>query len=299
MQPALRSTCNHAIIRLYVTACLLIIGVSRCLYVTLDIEVIARSPQQRDASTMHRNARTRRSPASALSVGLVAVTIPQSRDSMVTAWVSPKVVRASFRSTGKGLIRPRDGILMPLSDTCRCLERRTLRSKSSSSEDREVVDVDRQCSAKSCCRPNLWLSPDDFGRHHSGSLDGLRRAGVGLLAGLFVMAGGSMEASLAADGVTSAAPTASVTVQDLQRYNGFEDYAAKGQQMENSDVSCFANECKRETASCFTDGSCLKVRRSIYFSSTSPCCLAIQPHDPIADAPSLTLFHNLSMSGAN
>lgn len=79
-----------------------------------------------------------------------------------------------------------------------------------------------------------------------------------------------MEASLtalAADGVTSAAPTASVTVQDLQRYNGFEDYAAKGQQMENSDVSCFANECKRETASCFTDGSCLKVRRNMYASA--------------------------------
>lgn len=237
---------------------------------------------------MHRNARTRRSPASALSIGLVAVTIPQSHDSLVTAWVSPKATRASFRSTGRGLIRPRDGILMPLSDTCRCLDRRTLSLKSSFSEDREVVDVDRGCSAKSCCRPNFWLSPDSFGRHYSGSLDGLRRAGAGVLAGLFVMAGGSMESSLAAlaaDGVTSAVPTASVTVQDLQRYNGFEDYAAKGQQMENSDVSCFANECKRETASCFTDGSCLKVRRNIFlklYFSVSPRYPA---HDPTA-APS-------------
>lgn len=93
-------------------------------------------------------------------------------------------------------------------------------------------------------------------------MEELKRAGVSMLAGLFMLAGGGaggVATVFAEDGVV--APTSSVTVQDLQRYDGFEDYAAQGQQMENSDVGCFANECKRETASCFTDGSCLKVSR--------------------------------------
>lgn len=91
-------------------------------------------------------------------------------------------------------------------------------------------------------------------------VDGIKRVGVGALAGLFLMAGGDVAAAFGDVGVVE--PTSSVTVQDLQRYDGFEDYAAQGQQMENSDVGCFANECKRETASCFTDGSCLKVLAS-------------------------------------
>lgn len=88
-------------------------------------------------------------------------------------------------------------------------------------------------------------------------VDGMKRVGVSALAGLFLMAGGDVGAAFG--DVEVIEPTSSVTVQDLQRYDGFEDYAAQGQQMENSDVGCFANECKRETASCFTDGSCLKV----------------------------------------
>lgn len=88
-------------------------------------------------------------------------------------------------------------------------------------------------------------------------MDGVKKAGVGALAGLFLMAGAGGGAAFA--DVGGLEPTSSVTVQDLQRYDGFEDYAAQGQQMEDSDVGCFANECKRETASCFTDGSCLKV----------------------------------------
>lgn len=113
------------------------------------------------------------------------------------------------------------------------------------------VDVQRAlaaCVAEEQARP----------REDTSMVDDLKRAGVAMLAGLFLMAGGGGVAL--AGGVDSLAePTSAVTVQDLQRYDGFEDYAAQGQQMENSDVGCFANECKRETASCFTDGSCLKV----------------------------------------
>lgn len=102
-------------------------------------------------------------------------------------------------------------------------------------------------------------------------LDTLKRLSVGMLASLFFAMGGMSTAALAAaDGVT-VEPTSSVTVQDLQRYDGFEDYAAQGQQMENSDVGCFANECKRETASCFTDGSCLKVNGPGFFSFFVMC----------------------------
>lgn len=99
-------------------------------------------------------------------------------------------------------------------------------------------------------RAGAWLAS-------SVAVDRLKKAGVGALAGLFLLAGGGGGGAFA--DVGGLEPTSSVTVQDLQRYDGFEDYAAQGQQMEDSDVGCFANECKRETASCFTDGSCLKV----------------------------------------
>lgn len=93
-------------------------------------------------------------------------------------------------------------------------------------------------------------------------------AGLVLAAGMMGGGGAKAVADVAGAkaGETAVAsivePTSSVTVEALQKYDGFEDYAAQGQQMENSDVGCFANECKRETASCFTDGSCLKVRCS-------------------------------------
>ncbi|CAM9701673.1 unnamed protein product, partial [Choristocarpus tenellus] len=96
------------------------------------------------------------------------------------------------------------------------------------------------------------------GEGEGGAVEVLKRAGVGLLAGLLFSSGiaGPGLAALADTGL--AGPTSSVTVEQLQKYDGFEDYAAQGQQMEDSDVGCFANECKHETASCFTDGSCLK-----------------------------------------
>ncbi|CAM9135222.1 unnamed protein product, partial [Discosporangium mesarthrocarpum] len=95
------------------------------------------------------------------------------------------------------------------------------------------------------------------GQGLEGKVEELKRAGVGLLAGLLVSSGVCGQGAVASAS-EMAAPTSSVTVEDLQKYDGFEDYAAQGKQMEDSDVGCFANECKRETASCFTDGSCLK-----------------------------------------
>lgn len=110
-------------------------------------------------------------------------------------------------------------------------------------------------------RPDSW----------SGVADGLKKAGVGALAGLLLMAGaGGGGGGAAFADVGGLEPTSSVTVQDLQRYDGFEDYAAQGQQMEDSDVGCFANECKRETASCFTDGSCLKVGFRVSREDSAP-----------------------------
>lgn len=96
-----------------------------------------------------------------------------------------------------------------------------------------------------------------------GPLDSWKRAGISMLAGLVLVAGtvgggAAMAVADVAGAAASVEPTSAVTVEALQKYDGFEDYAAQGQQMENSDVGCFANECKRETASCFTDGSCLK-----------------------------------------
>lgn len=123
-------------------------------------------------------------------------------------------------------------------------------------EENEPVIGDQERS------PSLWRGEQE--QHDAGGVEGLKKAGISMLAGLFIMAGGGggggvggVAAALAEGSLVE--PTSSVTVQDLQRYDGFEDYAAQGQQMENSDVGCFANECKRETASCFTDGSCLKV----------------------------------------
>lgn len=116
--------------------------------------------------------------------------------------------------------------------------------------------VMRRRTARSPPAPRRRGDGGDTPDAWSGVVDGVKKAGVGALAGLFLMAGGGATALADVGGLE---PTSSVTVQDLQRYDGFEDYAAQGQQMEDSDVGCFANECKRETASCFTDGSCLKV----------------------------------------
>lgn len=126
----------------------------------------------------------------------------------------------------------------------------------------EGRDVEKESAIGDQDRPrSLWRGEKE--QHHAAGVEGLKKAGISMLAGLFIMAGGGggevggVAAALAEGSLVE--PTSSVTVQDLQRYDGFEDYAAQGQQMENSDVGCFANECKRETASCFTDGSCLKV----------------------------------------
>lgn len=119
---------------------------------------------------------------------------------------------------------------------------------------------------------SLWRGEQE--QHDVGGVEGLKKASISMLAGLFIMAGGGegggvggVAAALAEGSLVE--PTSSVTVQGLQQYDGFEDYAAQGQQMEDSDVGCFANECKRETASCFTDGSCLKV--TFVFTTWSPC----------------------------
>lgn len=113
------------------------------------------------------------------------------------------------------------------------------------------------------------LAQDHTRSDDMNAVKSLKQAGVGIVAGLTLLAstlgialggGGGVAVYAAENGAGNVVePTSSVTVRDLQRYDGFEDYAAQGQQMENSDVGCFANECKRETASCFTDGSCLKV----------------------------------------
>ena len=218
---------------------------------------------------MRPNACSRRSAASAFSVGLAAMTIPTAHDAVVSAWVSPMSTQSSVRNSGRGLIRPRAAISSSPGDIYRCCQRRKLSIESSFGD---CTDEDERCSTS---EQYGLLSQQSILDKHGYALEGLKRACVSMLAGLFMMAGGSVETALAAtaDVVTSVAPTASVTVQDLQRYNGFEDYAAKGQQMENSDVSCFANECKRETASCFTDGSCLKVRSRVETPlQCSPIC---------------------------
>lgn len=131
-------------------------------------------------------------------------------------------------------------------------------------------DVDGQPALSTCVAEQQGRPRED-----TGVVDGLKRTGIAMLAGLFLMVGGGGMAL--AGGVESLAePTSAVTVQDLQRYDGFEDYAAQGQQMENSDVGCFANECKRETASCFTDGSCLKVGETCcVWCIEIPCGLAV------------------------
>lgn len=164
------------------------------------------------------------------------------------------------------------------------LDRRQEQQQHSRRRDSGIVDTEdvravlgaerKRCSSsrgsEACdtSAPPLETSVRDYA-------ESLRRVGVSMLAGLMLVAGMSGAGGLA--GVAAAAgdgegvavasmaePTSSVTVRDLQGYDGFEDYAAQGQQMENSDVGCFANECKRETASCFTDGSCLKVRSELF-----------------------------------
>lgn len=152
---------------------------------------------------------------------------------------------------------------------CRCGNTRRSSVSMLSTDDEREGGNNAPISEHGRSPSSPWL-----GDGPSSALETLKQAGIGMLAGMFVLsgAGGDVAAALAEGGGAGiTAPTSSVTVQDLQRYDGFEDYAAQGQQMENSDVGCFANECKRETASCFTDGSCLKV--CVKTSDPFSCCL--------------------------
>nr|BDS38361.1 violaxanthin deepoxidase like protein [synthetic construct] len=219
---------------------------------------------------------SRQSAAVALLALSISGTAPDSL--LVSGWVGPSVAGR----TGRGVVRARptaaaagDGLRAPAPagaadsssgrSSCRCGTATSMIISGSSGRE----DTGRKIEE---CGKRLIMMPGRSGRSPparrrrdepgggpdawSGVMDGLKRAGVGALAGLFLMAGAGGGAAFA--DVGGLEPTSSVTVQDLQRYDGFEDYAAQGQQMENSDVGCFANECKRETASCFTDGSCLK-----------------------------------------
>ncbi|CAM9381655.1 unnamed protein product [Chrysoparadoxa australica] len=79
---------------------------------------------------------------------------------------------------------------------------------------------------------------------------------AGLMIGSAVLGGGSIDAWAAE---AAAAPTAVVQeVEAKENFDGFADFAEKGNKMEQSDVSCFANQCGVQTKSCFTDGSCIK-----------------------------------------
>ncbi|CAM9440549.1 unnamed protein product, partial [Ectocarpus sp. 13 AM-2016] len=223
-----------------------------------------------------------RSAAAALLVVSFSSTAPSS-DVLVSGWVGPSVVVG--RAAGRGLVRARPttttaaaageatgALRVPTrisssTGPCRCGSVTSMSSSSSrhGKNGREQQGGDctfimtGQEAARSPLRAHRRPQSDDAGGGDAWRdvVDGIKRMGVGALAGLLLMAGGDVGAAFGDVGVVE--PTSSVTVQDLQRYDGFEDYAAQGQQMENSDVGCFANECKRETASCFTDGSCLKV----------------------------------------
>ncbi len=240
-------------------------------------------------STMPSSSRcrsSRRSATAALLAVSISTTAP-SPDVLVSAWVGPSVVGRA----GRGLVRARPttawgeatGGGRGSGKSCRCGVGMSSSSSSSSGEHQHQHQHRRgPRNGEGSCgggdhRPIMTPpaarsppAPRRRGVHDraaagdwGGVVDQVKRAGVGALAGLFVMAGaaagGGETIPAAFADVGGLEPTSSVTVQDLQRYDGFEDYAAQGQQMENSDVGCFANECKRETASCFTDGSCLKV----------------------------------------
>lgn len=198
-------------------------------------------------------SRCSRRSAAAYSVGLaVGLTTAPSR-AFVTGWVLPTANGRGLR-VGRGIVRQRSTPVGSPNTSCRCDGAPTMCSAGRNAQNESVIgDQERSRSS--------WREQE---QHDVGGVEGLKKAGISMLAGLFIMAGGGggggvggVAAALAEGSLVE--PTSSVTVQDLQRYDGFEDYAAQGQQMENSDVGCFANECKRETASCFTDGSCLKV----------------------------------------
>lgn len=209
---------------------------------------------------------SRHSATAALLVLSISSTAP---DVLVSGWVGPSVVSRA----GRGVVRARSAAAGTRSSSSRssCGCGAATSPSSSSSSDREdssrggerIEEGDRlimmqRRPARSPPAPRRRDDGEARADPWLGAVDGLKKAGVGALAGLFLMAGGGGGQAAFAD-VGGLEPTSSVTVQDLQRYDGFEDYAAQGQQMEDSDVGCFANECKRETASCFTDGSCLKV----------------------------------------
>lgn len=212
-------------------------------------------------------SRCSRRSAAAYSVGLaVGLTTAPSR-AFVTGWVAPASNGRGLR-VGRGIVRQRSMPVGSPNTSCRCSGAPSMRSEGRDVENEHVIgDQERS--------PSLWRGEQD--QHDAGGVEGLKKAGISMLAGLFIMAGGGggggvggVAAALAEGSLVE--PTSSVTVQDLQRYDGFEDYAAQGQQMENSDVGCFANECKRETASCFTDGSCLKVT-FVFTSCPAVCCV--------------------------
>ncbi|CAB1098654.1 unnamed protein product [Ectocarpus sp. CCAP 1310/34] len=218
-----------------------------------------------------------RSAAAALLVVGFSSTAPSS-DVLVSGWVGPSVVVG--RAAGRGLVRARPTTITAAAGAatgalrvstrssssprpCRCGSVTSMSSSSSrhgkNGREQQGGDCKTIMTGQASPLPaHRRPQSDDAGGGDAWGkvMDGIKRVGVGTLAGLFLMAGGDVGAAFGDVGVVE--PTSSVTVQDLQRYDGFEDYAAQGQQMENSDVGCFANECKRETASCFTDGSCLK-----------------------------------------
>lgn len=219
-------------------------------------------------------SRCSRRSAAAFSVGLaVGLTTAPSR-AFVTGWVAP----AGQLRVGRGIVRQRSSPVGSPSTSCRCGGV----SSATSESGHEWKEVENN--------PTIIGDQDrlrSFWRGEHKGVEGLKQAGISMLAGLFIMAGGAGGGGVAAavaDG-SLVEPTSSVTVQDLQRYDGFEDYAAQGQQMENSDVGCFANECKKETASCFTDGSCLKVS---FETNTSPAVYLVQANHVARFVPKQT-----------
>lgn len=212
---------------------------------------------------------TRRSAA--FTVGL-ALGFSSYSARYARALVVPPVPPA--RMVGKRWVRPRQPAASGCS-ACSC-ERRSHVLMSGGSTGTSGRQCSQERDSRVVDRDVLHVVVGDGGNNvrHSGlppersgvegPLDSWKRAGISMLAGLVLVAGtvgggAAMAVADVAGAAASVEPTSAVTVEALQKYDGFEDYAAQGQQMENSDVGCFANECKRETASCFTDGSCLKV----------------------------------------
>ncbi|CAN0120199.1 unnamed protein product [Pylaiella littoralis] len=225
-----------------------------------------------------RCSSSRRSAAATLlAVSISTTSRSFSSEVLVSAWVGPSVVS---RAGGRGLVRARPTTAAASAEptgssksrssrsSCGCGALMSRRTKQEEETEEEILD-DRMIMINPGSTPLSSSRPAALRRRRDDTsgervdgweclVDGLKKASVGVLAGLFLLSGAGGDVSAVFADVAGVEPTSSVTVQDLQRYDGFEDYAAQGQQMENSDVSCFANECKRETASCFTDGSCLK-----------------------------------------